>query len=145
MRILLPLINLFPKLPRLLLIPKTQPKQHLFPLERMEKRAILIILKRVINLLIPYHASVGGRDVDEFEPEGVADEVVGEDDGALEVGGGPVGGGGVGDVEFGDGDGVDFVGCFGDAAFDGLFVVVGEDRGHFDGFIDGGCLINWWR
>lgn len=52
----------------------------------------------------------------------------------MEAGVGPLGAvGGVGDVEFCDGDGVDFVGGFGDGAFDGLFVVVGENRGHGEG------------
>ena len=96
----------------------------------MEERPVLVVGEGVVDLLIPQDAAVGGGEVDEFHPEGVADEVVGEDRGALEAGVGPSGAAGVGDVEFGDGDGVDFVGGFGDGAFDRLFFVVGEDGGH---------------
>lgn len=126
-RILLPLLHLLPHLPRLLFICKTQPIQRPLTLERMEKGPVLVVSERVIDLLVPEHAAVGGRDIDELEPEGVADEVIGEDDGALEAGVGPAVVGGRAAVELGDGDGVDLVAGFGDGPFDGLLVVVGEN------------------
>ena len=124
MRILLPLIHLLLKLLRLLLIRETQPKQTLLSLKGKEKRSVLIILESIVYLLVPNYAAVGGCDVHEFDPEGVAHEVVGEDCGASEARVGPSCAAGVGDVEFGDSDGVDFVGGFGDGAFDCLFFVV---------------------
>lgn len=127
MRILLPLIDLLLELPRLLFIHKTHPKHAFFAIEAEEENSVLVEGEGVVDLLVPYHSSLGGRDVDEFEPEGVAHEVVGEDCGALEAGVGPSLAVWVGDVEFGDGDGVDFVGGFGDGAFDCLLFVIVED------------------
>ena len=47
------------------------------------------------------------------------DEVIRQDNGAAEAGGGPSSArGGVGDVELGDSDGEDFVRGFGDGALD---------------------------
>ena len=85
--------------------------------------------------MVPDDAAVGGTDVDELDPEGVADEVVGEDRGAVEAGVGPSLAVRVGDVEASDGDGVDFVRGFGDGAFDCLFFVVVEDGGHCGGVV----------
>lgn len=83
MRILLPLIHLLLKLLRLLLIRKTQPRQTIFQLKRMEECPVLVILEGVVDLLIPEDTSVRRADVYELDPEGVAYEVVGEDSGAL--------------------------------------------------------------
>ena len=134
MRILLPLVHLLLKLLRLLLIREAQAKHTLLALETVEKGPVLVILEGVVDFLVPEDAAVGGGDVDEFEPEGVPHEVVGQDGGALEARVGPLeAGAGVGDVEFGYRDGVDFVGGFGDGAFDCLFFVVAEDGGHVVG------------
>ena len=57
----------------------------------MEERPVLVVGEGVVDLLIPQDAAVGGGEVDDFHPEGVADEVVGEDRGALEAGVGPIG------------------------------------------------------
>jgi hypothetical protein len=131
MRTLLPLINLLLELPPLLLIRKAQPEHALLALKAEEEDSVLIVLEGVVDFLVPDDAAVGGGDVDDFEPERVAHEVVGEHDGAGEAGVGPlVARVRVGDVEFGDGDGVDFVRGFGHDSFDDLLLVVGEDGGH---------------
>jgi len=46
----------------------------------MKESPVLEILELLIDLHVPDYASSGVRcDVDEFEPEGMAHEVVGED------------------------------------------------------------------
>ena len=130
MRILLPLIHLLLELLRLLLIRKAQPKAALLALERVEEHAVLEVLEGVEDFLVPDDAAVGLADVHQLDPEGVAHEVVGEDRGALEAGVLPLWAAGEGDVEFGDRDGVDLVGGFGDGALDRLLLVVAEDRRH---------------
>ena len=132
MRILLPLIHLLLKLPRLLLVREAEPKTALLTLKTVEEGAVLEVLERVVDLLVPDDAAAGRADIDELEPEGVAHEVVGEDGGALQAGVLPLRAVGEGDVEFGDGDGVDLVGGFGDGALDRLLLVVAQDRGHRD-------------
>ncbi len=97
----------------------------------MEEGPVLVVLESIIDLLIPNDAAVSGRDVDQFDPEGVPDEVVGEHGGPLEACIGPsVRAAGEDNVQTGDSYGLDLVGGFGDEAFDCLFVVIGEDGGH---------------
>lgn len=91
----------------------------------MKESPILEIPKPFIDLLVPHHASPGTAYVHEFEPESVAYEVVGEHDGAAKTRVRPFCWVGVSDIQFRDGDGVDFVSCFGNQAFDCLFLVVG--------------------
>lgn len=64
------------------------------------------------------------RDVDHLDPEGVADEIVGEDYGALEAGILPSGVVRICNVQFGDGYGMDLVGSLGHLALDILLVIV---------------------
>ena len=76
----LPLLNFLPHLLRLLLVRKRETNHTPLPLKGMKKSPVLEILELLINLHVPDYASSGVRcDVDEFEPEGVAYQVVGED------------------------------------------------------------------
>ena len=98
MRILLPLVHLLLELLRFLLVRKTQPEHALLALEAEEEDAVLVVLEGVVDFLVPYHAAIGRGDVDELDPEGVADCVVGENCGALQAGVRPSCAIGVGDV-----------------------------------------------
>ena len=82
------------------------------------------------------------RNVDHLEPEGVADQVVGQDDGALQARVGPSVAVGIGNVQLGDGDGVDFVARLGHGALDHLLVLVGQDRGHCGGLCTPCCSLD---
>jgi hypothetical protein len=73
MRILLPLIHLLLKLLRLLLIGKGQAEHALLALEAEEEDAVLVVREGVVDFLVPEHPTIRRRNVDEFEPEGVAD------------------------------------------------------------------------
>lgn len=130
MRILLPLIHLLLELLRLFLIREAQAKHTFLALEAVEECAVLVVGECIIYLLIPDDAAVGRRNVDEFQPERVAYQIVGQDYRALEPGEGPSLAARKRDVEFRYSDCVDLVGLFGYAALDCLFVVVGEDRRH---------------
>jgi len=77
------------------------------------------------------------RDVHQLDPEGVADQVVGQHNGALQPRVGPSVPIGVGNVQLGDGDGVDLVVLLGHVALHRLLVLVGKDRRHRDG----GCAV----
>lgn len=81
--ILLPLIHLLLEGPRLLLVDKRESSQTLFEFEGVEKGSILIVLKCVVYLLVPYHASIRRGDIDQFNPKGVSDKVVAKHGGAL--------------------------------------------------------------
>lgn len=138
MRILLALVHLLAKLLRLLLVRETKSKQTVLPLESVEESAVLIIREGIVDLLVPEHPAAGVAHVDELHPEGVADGVVGQHGGALQTRVRPSRAVRVGDVEFGDGDGLDLVACFGDGALDDELLVFAEDRGHGRGSILGG-------
>ena len=64
------------------------------------------------------------RDVDHLDPEGVADEIVGKDYGALQAGKLPSVVVWICNVQFGDSDGMDLVGSLGDLSLDILLVIV---------------------
>lgn len=96
----------------------------------MEEDAVLVVGEGVVDLLVPDDAATRGRDVDQFQPEGVADQVVGQHDGALQPRVRPSVTVGVGDVEFGDGDGVDLVGRLGHCTLHRLLVLVRQNRRH---------------
>lgn len=81
--ILLPLVHLLLEGPRLLLVDKRQSGQTLFEFEGMEKGSILIVLKGVVDLLIPYHTPIRGGDIHQFDPKGVSDKIIAKDGGAL--------------------------------------------------------------
>lgn len=90
----------------------------------MEEGPILVVGKRIVDFLVPDDAAIGRRDIDEFEPEGVADQVIGKNGSTLETSIGPSLTIGVGNVEFGDGDGVDLIRGLWNCPLDRLFVVV---------------------
>lgn len=73
------------------------------------------------------------RNIHHLEPVGVSDQIVGQDDGALQSRVGPFRAIGICNVELGDGDGLDLVGLLGHEALDSVFVVVVEDGGHVGG------------
>jgi hypothetical protein len=133
-RILLPLVDLLLELLCLLLICKAQTGETVLQFESVEERAILVVLERVVDFLIPEDTTVGGRDVDQLDKVGVTHKIIGEDRSALEASVDPsTSFCRVGDVEFGNGNSVDLVGSLGDSALDSLLVVVGQDRGHSGG------------
>ena len=88
-RILLPLVHLLLKLFRLLLIRKAQPEHAFFTLEAEEEDTILVVLEGIVDLLVPDHTAVGRSDIHKFDPEGITNQVVGQDGGALEASVGP--------------------------------------------------------
>lgn len=57
-RVLLSRVHLVLELPSLFLVRKGESSQAVFEFERMEEGTILIVLKGVIYLLVPYHTSV---------------------------------------------------------------------------------------
>ena len=127
-RILLPLIDLLLELLCLLLICKAQASQTVLQLKGVEKRPVLVVLERVVDFLIPEDATVGGRDVHELDEVGVTNKIIGEDRSTLESSVYPSAPFcRVCDVEFGNRNGVDFVGGFRHSALDSLLVVVRED------------------
>lgn len=93
----------------------------------MEEGPVLVVLKCIVDLLIPYHASVEWRYVHELDPKGVSDQVVGEHSGALQARVGPSLPVWIGNVELCDGNGVDLVGGLWDRSLDRLLVLVGQD------------------
>jgi len=52
----------------------------------MEKGSVLVVLKSIIDLLVPYHTAITGGYVDQLNPEGVSNQIVGKDSSALEAG-----------------------------------------------------------
>lgn len=96
----------------------------------MEECSVLVILEGIVNLLVPYHATICRRDVDQFDPEGVPDKIVGEDDSALQAGVGPSFTVGMGNIETSNSNRLNFVCRLRDGALDGLLVSFGEDGRH---------------
>jgi hypothetical protein len=74
--ILFPLIHLLLELSGFFLVDKGQTGDTLFELEGMEKGAVLVVLEGIIDFLVPDDTSIGGRDVDQFQPECVSHQVV---------------------------------------------------------------------
>lgn len=72
------------------------------------------------------------RDVNHFEPVGVADQVVSEDYGALHTRVCPFGAVRVGDVEPSDSHCLDLVGLLGDESLDSVLVVIVKYGRHGD-------------
>ena len=68
----------------------------------------------------------------------MSNEVVGQDDGALQAGVCPLGTVGIGDKKLRDGDGLDLVGLLGHEPLDGVLVVVVQNGRH-DSVADGGA------
>jgi hypothetical protein len=133
-RILLALVDLLLELLCFLLICKAQTSQTILQLERVEECPVLVVLERVVDLLIPEDAAVGGRDIHQLDEVGITHKIIGKDRSALKSSVYPSASFcRVGDVEFGNGNSVDLVGSLGNGALDSLLVVVGQDRGHSGG------------
>lgn len=104
--ILLAFIHLLHKGLCLFLVDKGQSGEawRMLQLERVEEGSVLIIGKRVIYLLIPDHASVRWRDIDQLDPECVTHEVVDQHGSTLKPRIGPSVPVRVGNVETGNSD-----------------------------------------
>lgn len=133
MCILLALVHLLLELLCFLLIGKRQTGQAVLELKGVEEGTVLVVLERVVDFLVPDDAAVGGRDVDHLDPEGIADQVIGEDYSALQAGILPSIVVWVGNVQLGHGDSMDLVGSLGHLPLDILLVVVVQYRGHSEG------------
>ena len=91
--ILLPVIHFLFELLGLFLVNKRQSCQTFLKLKRVKERSVLIVIKRVIDLLVPYHAAIGAlslmsvclrrackatyRDVDHLDPVCISNQIVG--------------------------------------------------------------------
>lgn len=98
----------------------------------MKEGSILVVLEGVVDFLIPYHASICGRDIDQLDPERIPDQVIGENGSTLQTSIGPSIAVRVSNVETSNCDGLDLVGSLWNRPLDSLLVSVGEDRGHVD-------------
>lgn len=128
--VLLAVVHLLLEGAGLLLVGEGEGGQAAVDLKGVEEDAVLVVGELVVDLLVPQHAALGGRDVDQLQPEGVADQVVGQHGGALQARVGPLLRVRVGDVQLGHGDGMDLVRLLGHGALHRLLVLVGQDRGH---------------
>lgn len=131
--VLFSLVHLLLELLGLLLVDETERCETFLQFECVEKGSVLVIAPRIEDLLIPNDPAVGWRNIYQFEPVGVADQIVGQHNGALQSRVGPFRAIGIRNIELGDGNGLDFVGLLGHEALDGILVVVVEDRGHVCG------------
>jgi hypothetical protein len=107
--LLLSLVDLLLKRLGFLLVGKRQPHGTAFDLEGMEEGAVLVVGEGVEYLLVPDDAAVCLADVDELDPEGIANEVVCQHGRALQAGVGPFGRTRVCDVQASDSNGQDSV------------------------------------
>ena len=112
----------------------------------MKEHAVLVILKAVVNLLVPYDTPIRRLDavsfsfiegmkayryIDKLQPECVADKVVGKDHRALQACINPSAIIGPADVQLGDRNSVYLIGSFGDCPLDCLPVLSLYERRHF--------------
>jgi hypothetical protein len=118
---------------RLLFVNERQSGQAFFQLEGVEEDAVLVVVPIFVDLLVPYHAAVSGRDVHHLDPVGVADKVVRQHDGTLQARVCPFRSVGMGYVEPSHADGMDLISLLGNKALDDLAVVVTEYGGHGGG------------
>lgn len=93
----------------------------------MKEGSVLIVLKSVVDFLVPYYTSICGRDVDQLDPERVPDQVIGENGGTLQTSIGPSTAVRVSNVETSNCDGLDLVGSLWNRPLDSLLVSVGQD------------------
>lgn len=127
MGILLPLIHLLFELLGLFFIDEAQACHYIFQLERMKESPILVVLKGVINFLVPDDSSVRRGYIDELYPERVADQIVGEHGSPLKACVGPFLSIRIRDVELGYCYGMDLVVLLWDCTLDRLLVLVREN------------------
>jgi hypothetical protein len=66
--VLFSLVHLLFELFGLLLIDKAQASQAFLEFKGMEESSILVVVPCVEDLLVPNNSSVGGRDIDHFDP-----------------------------------------------------------------------------
>lgn len=125
--VLFPLVHFLLERPRLFLVDERQASHTLFQLERVEKGAILVVLERVVDLLVPYHPSVSRRYINQFEPKGVSHQIVGQDRCPLEACVGPSVLVRKADIESSDGDRLNPVCSLGNGPLDRFLVSFGED------------------
>lgn len=83
--ILFPFVHLFLELFCLFLVHEGQSNKAVFGLERVEECAILVVVPGIVDLLIPYHASASGGNVNQLDPVRVSDQVIGQHHGALQA------------------------------------------------------------
>lgn len=102
--VLLSFIHLLHERPCFLLVNERQSGQTFWVLQlkRVEESPILVVLKSVVYLLVPYHSSVSWRYVNQLDPKGVAHKIVGEYSSSLEAGVSPFISIGMCDVQSGD-------------------------------------------
>jgi len=93
----------------------------------MEECPVLVILKCVVNLLIPYDSPIRWGYIHQLEPEGVSHQIVGEYGCSLQAGVRPSVAIWMCDVELCDRYSLDLVGSLGDCTLDGLFIRIGKD------------------
>lgn len=96
----------------------------------MKEGSVLVVSEVVIDLLIPDHAPISGRDIDHFKPKSPSHKVIAEDNSPLNSGICPFLSIRVGDVESRDSYGEDLVGGFGDIPLHSFLVGVTENGGH---------------
>lgn len=84
-RILLAVVQLLLESLGFLLIRERQCSKAVFKLEGVEEDTILVVCKGVVDLLIPYDATIGRRYVDQLQPECVAHQIIRQDYGALKT------------------------------------------------------------
>lgn len=118
MRVLLSLIHLLLELLGLLVVGEGEASQASFQFEGVEEDAVLVVGKALEYLLIPDHAAVCGRQIHEFDPEGVAYQIVGQDGSTLQTGVGPSLRVGMCNIEPCYSDGMNLVGRLGDYFLD---------------------------
>ena len=58
--ILLPLVHFLLECPRFLFVCKGKTRQATFELKRMEKGAVLVVYKVLVDFLVPYYTSICG-------------------------------------------------------------------------------------
>ena len=145
--VLLPIIHLLLELFGLLLVNKRQSCQTFLKLKRVKERSILVVVKRVIDLLVPYHTSIGTlllmsvclcetcketyRDVDHFNPICISNQIVGQNSCALKPCVNPSLLVRISYVESSHGNRTDLVRMLGYCTLDNFFVMLGQNRWHF--------------
>ena len=99
----------------------------------MEKSSVLIVLKCIVDFLVPYYSSIPRGYVHQLEPKRVSDRIIREHGSSLEPGVGPSIAARMRNVESSDSDSLNLVRGFGNSTLDSLPVSVAEEAGHIGG------------